>query len=308
MRNLLWPLGLLCLAGCSSSGDSAEPKPLTADRKLNRCLATLGVTTCQVGMVPATNPNAPTKVRASLAVTKKSEDAQPADGHRVQVGVYDPRAGAIGEPDKDGNSVLAIGGALVALTGVGGAVAFYLEDRKDRSHEIDIGGEGGTPVSVATKRGADPNATQVTVKTPKGDVAATVVAATDEGVMAIAPLTKEHAGSVTVVATEGGEVIGEEKQTAVSNSIWWIPKTIPSGGQGSLFGDFQPADRKVTITITVTNCQQVTMIVNGQVTGQPGAFTVVLTGLAGTFNDVPLFTAVATDQDIQASADVQEAP
>ncbi|MBI2922038.1 MAG: hypothetical protein HYY18_13210 [Planctomycetes bacterium] len=308
MRNLLWPLGLLCAAGCSSGGDPTEPKALTGDRKLNRCLATLGVTTCQVGTLPATNPGAATKVRASLGVTKASEGAEPGDKHRVQVGVYDPEAGAIADPDEDGNALLAAGGAIVALTGAGGAVAWYLEDRKDRSNEIDIGGEEGTPVSVATKRGADPNATQVTVKTAKGDVPATVVAATAEGVVAIARLTKEHAGEVRTVATEGGEVIGEEKQWAVLNRIWFLPELIQSGGLGNLMGEFLPSERNVAITITL-NCQQApTLIANGQVTGQPGSWTVVFQGVAGTLSGIPLLSVVGTDQPVQASADVQEAP
>ena len=215
MRNLLWPLGLLCLAGCSSGGDSTEPKPLTGDRKLNRCLATLGVTTCQVGTIPATNPGVPTKVRASLAVTKKSEGAEPADKHRVQVGVYDPEAGKIGEPDGDGNSVLAVGGALIALTAPA-AAAWYVEDRRTgrvkhrRSRERRFRGDE----TRADERGAGDG--------ERREATAATVWRRLRRVMAIAPL-KKGTRKRDRGRDRGRQVIREEVFTAVSIRMWWTP-------------------------------------------------------------------------------------
>jgi hypothetical protein len=303
MRKLLLSFCVCVLASCSATGEKGGPAPLTGDAKLNRCFAEMKVTTCSVGGLPASKATASVKARASTKVAASDDSADP---HHAKIKVFDPAAGELKDPDPDGNLLVPAGGALVALLGSGGAAVWFVHDKLKGGNEVDIAGEGGTPVSVSTNRPADASKVKVTAKTPRGTVDCTPVASTDEAVCALAPLLPEDAGQVTLTATEGNEVLGTGVVTAVSNSIQFVPETIQSGQTGQLVGQFSPAGRNVRVTITLTGAQtSPVLLLPGMIAGGPGNYTITFTGLSNQLSTA-LFTVQGTDQPIQAAADVQE--
>jgi hypothetical protein len=306
MRGFLCAAALAALAGCTTSGGSGgeDVKPLTGDRKLDRCLAKLQVVQCEVGTLPTSTPAAPGKAKAALAVGSKEGGS--ADPHRARVEVFDPGAAALKPPDEEGNLDLAAGGAVVLVGAAGTACVWFLEERRSGGGEdIPIAEEGGTPVSVPTDSAADPNEVTVTAETTQGPVDCTPVAATGEAVAALAPLTAAHAGPVTLTATQGGRVIGQANFTAVTNTIQFVPAVIKSGQTGQLVGRFLPAGRPVAIRIAIDSETAPTLVADGQLSGSAGAWVITFRGDSARFTDVPLLTVVGTDKPIQASADVE---
>jgi hypothetical protein len=228
------------------------------------------------------------------------------DPHHAKIKVFDPAAGELQDPDADGNLLVPVGGALVALVGGGCASVWFVHDKLKGGKEVDISGNGDTPVSVPTNRPTDPSKVTVTAKTPRGDVECTPVASTDETVCALAPLTPEDAGQVTLTAKEGDEVVGTDVVTAVSNSIQFVPETIQSGQTGQLVGQFSPAGRKITVTITLLGAQTApVLLMPGKIQGGPGNHTITFTGMSDQLSTA-LLTVQGTSEPIQASADVQE--
>ncbi|MCC6741562.1 MAG: hypothetical protein IT452_21165, partial [Planctomycetia bacterium] len=242
---------------------------------------------------------------ASTKVASKD----PADPHRARIKVYDPQAAELKDPDADGNVLVPVGGALLALAAGGGAASWYVHDRDKGGHEVDIAPEGDTPVSVRTNRPTDPDRTNVSAKTPRGTVDCTPVATTDEAVLALAPLKPEDAGQVTFTATESGAPVGEETATAVSTSIWFVPEVVKSGETGSLFAEFLPGGRELLVTITLQGGIQTqpALLVPGQLQGGRGHYTVTLKGNSTNLSNTALLTVVGTDQPIQAAVQAEEA-
>ena len=304
MRLVSLSFCLCILAGCSSTNGKDAPATLTGDPKLNRCFAEMKVTTCTVGGLPSTKAGVSVKARASTKVAAKDD---PADSHHAKIKVYDPAAADLKDPDPDGNLLVPAGGAIVALVGGGCASVWFVHDKLKGGNEVDIAGGGDTPVSVSTNRPTDPSKVKVTAKTPRGSLDCTPVASTDEAVCALAPLTPEDAGQVTLTATEGNEVVGTETVTAVSNSIQFVPETIQSGQTGQLVGQFSPAGRNVVVVITLVGAQtSPVLLLPGKVEGGPGNYTITFTGMSQQLSTA-LFTVQGTDQPIQAAADVQAA-
>ena len=303
MRQLALSFCLCAVLGCSAAGDKGAPAPLTGDSKLNRCFAELKVTTCTVGGLPSSKATASVKARASTRVAAKDGSTDP---HHAKIKVYDPAAAELKDPDADGNLLVPAGGALVALLGSGGAAVWFLHDKLKGGNEIDIPAGGDTPISVSTSRPTDPSQVKVTAKTPRGEFDCTPVASTGEAVCALAPLTPEDAGKVTITATEAGEIVGKEDRTAVFNSIQFVPETIKSGQTGQLVGQFSPAGRNVEVIITLLGAQtQPSLLLPGKIQGGPGNYTITFTGLSHQLS-APLLTVQGTDQPIQAAAEVKE--
>lgn len=307
MRGLVLLVCLVVAAGCSSSGDRGRKDSvpvLTREAPLNRKFAELGVTHCTVAGLPSSNPGAPVKARASLKVASKEASSDP---HRARIKVYDPATAELKDPDADGNLLVPVGGALLALTGAGGAAVWFVHDKNKGGHEVDIAGDGDTPVSVSTTRPTDPSRTNVSARTPRGTLDCTPIASTDEAVCALAPLTPGDAGKVDLTATEDGQPVGKDEVTAVSTSIWWVPEVVKPGETGQLVAQFLPAGRNITVQFNLTGGiqQQPVLLLPGQIQGGPGNYTITFQGNSTNLS-VPLMTVVGTDQPIEASVEAEE--
>ncbi|MEK7470100.1 MAG: hypothetical protein AAB074_22250 [Planctomycetota bacterium] len=303
MRLVVLSFCLCMVTGCASTDDGAGPARLTGDQKLNRCFAEMKVTTCTVGGLPSSKAGASVQARASTKVAAKDGSADP---HHAKIKVFDPAADGLKDPDAAGNLLVPAGGALVALLGSGGAAVWFLHDTSKGGGDVEIAGGGDTPVSVPTQRPTDPSNVRITANTPRGTFDCTPIASTGEAVCALAPLTPEDAGRVTLTATEGDQVVGTEVISAVYNSIQFVPESIQPGQTGQLVGQFSPAGRNIRVVITLQGAQTTpVLLVPGKVAGGPGNYTITLTGLSHTLS-VPILTVQGVDQPIQAAADVQE--
>ncbi|MCE9584637.1 MAG: hypothetical protein K8T20_19270 [Planctomycetes bacterium] len=307
MRHLALSFFVLLLAGCASDHEreAGGPQVETGSPKLNGCLAKLQVASCNVGGLPASDATHPVKARASLKVSGKDASSDP---HHAKVSVFDPASGDLKEADGDGNLLVPVGGAIVAVAGGGAATVWWLHDKAKGGGDLDIASEGSTPVSVATKKPANPDLVKVTAKTKNGTVDCTPIAATGDTICAEAPLTPADAGPVTITATEGGEVIGTTEVLAVSNTIQFVPEMIQPGQTGQLVGQFQPAGLQVVVNISLTGGIDTApqTVVPGIITGGPGNFTITFKGRSDQLSGVPLLTVTGTSNPIQASADVRE--
>jgi hypothetical protein len=298
-------LACVLAAGCASQPD---PAPLTGDRGVDGVLARKSVARVEVRSVGVARPGAQAKLRANVAVATESKGGDRSGGvQQVSIGVIDPEAGKLKEPESDGNLLVPAGGVILALCGTGGGLLYTLVDRGDEDGEIPIGGEDGTPVSTPTNRPVDPAQTKVTVETPAGTVDCETLGALDDAVLARAPLTSAHAGPCTVTATQNGQVVGQWKGVAVFNEVRFVPgPQIDKGQKSNLIGTFLPADRNIEVTIA-TNAREVSKCgAECQIAGSPGAFVLTFRGPAQTLTGVPLFTVTGIDVPIQASAEVRE--
>lgn len=308
MRSLVLLVCLVAVAGCSSSGDrgrkEAAVPALTRETPLNRRLAELGVTHCEVAGLPSSNPRAPVKARATLNVA--SADGK-TDAHRARIKVYDPATEELRDPDSDGSALIPVGGALLSVAALGGTAAvWFVHDKAKKGHEIDIAPEGDTPVAVSTNRPTDPSKAGMTAKTPRGTVDCTPVATTDEAVCALAPLTPEDAGKAELTATEDGKPVGAEEVTALSTSLWWVPEVVKPGTTGQLMVQILPKDLNVRAVITLAGGIQEAPIVQmpGKIEGVPGNFVITFVGNTTNLSG-PVLTAVGADQPTEAALTVE---
>ncbi|NUN48177.1 MAG: hypothetical protein HUU15_05020 [Candidatus Brocadiae bacterium] len=298
------------LAGCAPGGDAGgSAAPLTADPKLNSCLARLSVTRCNLASVPAPDAG-PVKARAALGVRGKDSGTGAGGSRAVNLRAYDPATGTATGPDADGNLLVPIGGTLIALGGAGGAALWYFDHKKDSGGgggEIDIVPGEDVPVSLRSNRPPDPDRVEVTATTPDRTVDCTPVAVTDSLILATAPLTEADAGPIRLTGRERGEVIAEEMGDAVLSQIRWTPELVEQGQIGTLSGTFLPAGRNIRVVLSL-NCESTVQPLKPcQITGSPGAWTVTFEGNAGQLSQGGLLAAQATSPEgIEAGAQVEE--
>jgi len=303
----LFQLCCLCLlAGCSSDADrSGDAAPLTGDAKFDRCLARLQVVHVASGELPATNPGAPVKARATLAVKSGKTPPDKGDPHTAHIGVYEPAGGTFEEAGDDGGIIVAAGGTVLALLAGGGAVAWKLTDVKRRSGQVDIDPTGETPISIPTRRPANEGPIGLTVKTPQRTLEGTALVATDEAVAGTAGLVAGDAGPVTVTATQDGQVIGEETFQAVVQQIRWNPEETFEGTSSTLLLDVRPGGRLAVITIQLDAENVPNLLLPGAtLTGGPGNWTITIQGSTDGLADVPACTVVAGKTHTQAALQV----